>query len=1178
MKKTVFFVLLLGFFIYAYSQSIVINEFMSSNIATIADEDGDFPDWIELYNPENTTISLENYGITDDVNEPFKWIFPAVSLTSHNHLLVFASGKDRNELLNHWETIINWGNIWRYTVFDYEPPANWNELTYDDTDWLAGSSGFGYGDGDDTTFIDQTISAYIRKIFNITDLDNIMGAVLHVDYDDAFVAYLNGVEIARANIGEPGIPPAFDQTAADNHEAEIYQGGFPEIHEVNSDFLQAGDNVLAIQVHNISATSSDLTMIPFFTLMMNTPPINANGAPEILQLPTSQLHTNFKIQSNGETLMLSTPDGIVCDSLDTGYLPGDISRGRQPDGGEEWNYFEESTPGQSNSANGYQTAAQDPEYSFPGGFYESVISLAITGAAAGETIYYTMDGAEPDASSEIYNEPLAINQHTVIRSIILGEGILPSRIVTHSYFINLDTELPVISISSTPANFWDPNTGIYVLGYNASPDFPFYGANFWEDWERPINIEMFEQDGSLAFNIPAGVKIFGGWSRGLSQKSLSIFARGIYGASEINYQIFEDKQIDSFEAIVLRNSGNDWERTMFRDGLMSELVKDTNIDRQAYRAAAIFINGEYWGIQNIREKINEHFIAANHEGVDPDNIDLLSLNMEVLEGDNVRYMALINYIETHDMSEAASYEHIGTQMDLDNYLDYQVAEIYFDNTDWPGNNIKYWRPRTIDGKWRWIIYDTDFGFGIWNQWAYTYNTLAFALDPNGPFWPNPPWSTFLFRKLMENYQFEIDFVNRFADCLNSIFLADRAIGTINDIEAQILQDIPAHIARWNGNYGSIESVAQWNYYVQVLRDFAANRAVNVQSHIRQEFNLPGMAQLTLDIEPAEGGKIKINSIMPQQYPWTGSYFQQNPITLTAVPEPGFQFSGWEGITSQEITVTQTLTEDLSLMAIFEGAPFDSTLSLINEINYQSSDNFDPDDWVEVYNPHPDALDISFWQFKDENDEHIFEIPANTILNADEYLVLCKDTALFSSAFPHVTNYIGDFDFGLSGGGELIRLFDADGVLIDSVNYDDENGWNPLPDGNGNTLELIDPAYDNSLPESWQASLEYGTPGEHNSDGVSFDEDKLPQSELKLRNYPNPFNPATTISFTLEATQQVKINIYNIRGELVSELANETMPAGRHQIEFTGNEFASGIYFYQVEVPGISETRKMILLK
>ena len=258
--------------------------------------------------------------------------------------------------------------------------------------------------------------------------------------------------------------------------------------------------------------------------------------------------------------------------------------------------------------------------------------------------------------------------------------------------------------------------------------------------------------------------------------------------------------------------------------------------------------------------------------------------------------------------------------------------------------------------------------------------------------------------------------------------------------------------------------------------------------------------------------------------------------------------------------------------------------VINEINYHSSEDFDPEDWVELYNPSTEDLDISGWEFKDEDDEHIFIIPNNTILAGDEYLVLCNDSALFSSAFPGVANFIGNFDFGLSGGGEPIRLFDAEGTLIDSVDYDDEEGWPTLPDGFGNTLELIDPSFDNTLAESWQASLNHGTPGQVNSTGVSVEDEIVTAKNLNLNNYPNPFNPSTTISFNvLSGTHDTEISIFNIKGQKIKTLIKEKMTVDTHSVTWNGKDdsgrnVASGVYFYQLKNGSISDSKKMILMK
>ncbi len=326
-----------------FSQNIVVNEIMSSNKTTILDEDGDTPDWIEFFNPGNEPVNLAGYGLTDDTADLYKWIFPERTIDPQGYLLAFASGKNRTGQ-GQWETIINWGDNWRYFVPQEELPVNWRLPDFDDSGWDTGPSGFGYGDDDDATIIDPTMSVFIRKTFSVADLPEILDAVLHVDYDDGFVAYLNGQEIARANLGIPGIIPAFDLPATNVIEPLIYQGGYPGAFTVDPALLSPDINVLAIEVHNFDITSSDLTLIPFFSLLFASPPPNPSGTHPLLQLINPKLHTNFKISSSGENILLTSTSGVPVDYLQTGSLPADVSIGRQPDGSLNWVYFNEATP------------------------------------------------------------------------------------------------------------------------------------------------------------------------------------------------------------------------------------------------------------------------------------------------------------------------------------------------------------------------------------------------------------------------------------------------------------------------------------------------------------------------------------------------------------------------------------------------------------------------------------------------------------------------------------------------------------------------------------------------------------------------------------------------------------------------------------------------------------------
>jgi len=632
-----------------------------------------------------------------------------------------------------------------------------------------------------------------------------------------------------------------------------------------------------------------------------------------------------------------------------------------------------------------------------------------------------------------------------------------------------------------------------------------------------------------------------------------------------------------FEAITLRNSGNDWEYTMLRDGLMTGLVEEEDIEIQAFRPSIVYLNGIYWGIHNIREKSNEHFIEAN-TGVDSDNIDLLEWFGGVVHGDQHHFFEMIEFMETHAMSMDASYEYIKTQIDIENFITYQATQIFIDNRDWPGNNIKYWRPRTETGKWRWILYDTDFGFGIFESDAASFNTLEYATEANGPDWPNPPWSTFMLRRLLENDQFKHDFINRFCDMLNTVFQPTVIQDQLAEKVELINDEIVEHYQRWN-NYSN------WYSLIQIMENFAIQRQSYMRSHLQSYFQLTGMNTISLNVIPVNSGKIRINATVLDEFPWQGDYFSDIPLQLTAVPEPGYQFVGWEGLVSSIETITISLTQAQLINAIFEPINEESSPVVINEINYNSSQYFDVEDWVEILNRTDATIDISGWLIKDEDDTHMYEIPENTALESGCFLVICKNMESFQELFPDIDNCIGNMDFGFSSNGETIRLFDENENLIDFVPYNSEGDWPDEPDGNGATLELINPDYDNAIPQNWTASDGNGTPGSTNS--VLENEivtEILPEKITLYGNYPNPFNPTTSVVFALQKASNIALGIYNIKGQVVKTFLESKMSAGKHTIIWNGknnegDSVGSGIYFYRITTnESNSKTRRMILIK
>jgi hypothetical protein len=1159
-------------------QDLKINEVMSSNTFVLYDEDGDTPDWLEIINTGNTTINLSDYYLSDAPDELMKWQMPDINLAPNQPLLIYASGKDRVQTPLYWNTIIDLGDNWKYLVPTSEPSPSWKTFAFQETGWSEGPSGFGYGDNDDNTTVPSgTISVFVRKKFSVGDLESLKGIFLHMDYDDAFVAYINGTEVYRAGMGAAGSTVAFNSTAVFGHEANIYTGGKPPGFDI-SEFvylLNENENVLAVQVHNYNNTSSDLSLVPIMSLGYSTQPDYETKVSEYLEMPELFPHSNFKLSSSGETLYLTQSSGIVTDSVAYGIIPSNYSYGRDLNSIENWGYFTEPTPGKLNETPiATEIVKTEVQFSIPEMFVSLDAPLQLSGAADDELIYFTTDGAEPTLESRKYQGGILITGNMVIRARIFKDGALPGRISTRTYLIDEKPTLPVVSISTDPVNLWDNETGIYVLGDDYENRNPYFGANFWEDWEKPASVEMASNQGDLLFAQNCGIKIFGAWSRAHPQKSLAVFFRSEYGDPVLDgISLFKSKpHITSFKSFVLRNSGNDYGYTRFRDGMMTDLVKNMNTDIGAFEPVILYLNGEYWGEINLREKINEDYIENNH-GVDADEIDILESNAAVVEGSNQEYYELTDFINTNNLAVEENYKFVAEQIDIENFIDYQLSEIYFNNRDWPGNNIKYWKAQAEGGKWRWILYDTDFGFGIYGNEDYKLNTVEFALESNGPGWPNPPWSTLLLRKLMTNQSFRNKFVNRFADMLNTTFVGNHVVSKIDSIANIIEPEIERHYARWNTpSYGG------WSNAVRVMRTFAQSRVSYQRNHINDELVHSAIRDVKVSNVPAEAGKIKLNTIEVTGENWNGSYFGTIPITLTARAFRGHKFDRWEvnGVTMFDETITLDLKSTTTINAIYFEEVDDGNSIVINEINYNSMDEPGAGDWIELYNWGRVDLDISGWIFKDDDDSHQFVLPENTILKSDGYLVICRDSVSFLANHPEVHNQIGNFDFGLGSAGDAVRLFDTTGELVDSVLFGSDLPWPVEPNGAGPTLELREYQLENTNAESWKSSLVAGgTPGMVNSitTGNNYLTDGNSESHLEI--YPNPFHTQTIISLKNNGFEPTRISIYSMDGRLILNKQteeNEFVWRGENQ---AGQKVQPGMYICRVQSGNRLFTEKVV---
>lgn len=532
-----------------------------------------------------------------------------------------------------------------------------------------------------------------------------------------------------------------------------------------------------------------------------------------------------------------------------------------------------------------------PECDSSGGFYNSSLIVKLTNPDSNNRILYTTDGSEPSLASTLYDQPIIIENKTnnrnylseiptsprwkppidnifkgtVLRTIAINEKNEKSEELVRTFFVedvsNKKYTLPVIAITVNQKDFFGYNDGIYVLGKNFNDkdnyirkniplDLPWweYPSNYLSrgnDAERSAHIEFYNTDGKLGFESNIGVRINGNATRGYAQKSLRILFKKKYGQTELNYPLFSESTTHIFRSIILRNSGNDWDKTMFRDGLMQKLMKNTHVDIQEDRPSIVFINGEYWGIHNIRERFDENYLSNKYH-VSSDSITILELQGSLSYGKKSKadeFKKLLTFVKEHDLSVSTNYEFVKSKMDIESFSDFLIANIFYCNSDWPNNNVKFWCfnaenfssiSSIQDGRWHWMLYDTDWGFG-YNNLSTPSNNLLEKAKKTGSV-------GVLFKALIANTDFVMLFTQRFQTLLNSIFKTPHVISEINKMEQSFSPEMQEHIDRWRV-IGSLES---WQKNVEVLRDFASKRPKIQVEQINKFFDLKGDKKISIN--------------------------------------------------------------------------------------------------------------------------------------------------------------------------------------------------------------------------------------------------------------------------------------------------------------------------------------------
>ncbi len=610
------------------------------------------------------------------------------------------------------------------------------------------------------------------------------------------------------------------------------------------------------------------------------------------------LHTNFQLSKDGERIHLSDPQGILIDSVLYSVQSTDVSYGRVVDGSEPYVFMSAPSPGSSNGGPAYNGLVfHKPLFSTNGGLYNTSFELQLFSSFG--TVRYTLDGSVPSEASPTYDSPISIDSTMVVRARIFSSGLLPGKTITHSYFLDEDLDvraLPVVSISTEPGNFWSLDSGLYT-------------QNFLPEWEYPINIELFENDGNnrAVFNETAGVQIKGNNSWLFPQKIMGIYFKNDYGNKTVDYPIFAERDRNSFDHFVLRASGNDQGSTFFRDGLFQDLISD-NMDfpLQGFRAAAVYVNGEYLGLHNIRSKQNEAYFKHYYD-LGSGDYDLILNNGEVDEGDDVAFNELFDLLE-QDLSIEANYNAVEAVMDMDNLIDYFVSELWLSNRSW-GHNIKMWKAKVPGSKWRFVLKDIDRGF-----YGFDNNDIDYFTLPNiSP--TDYEYARVILRQLFLNQNFVDLFTARFADHLHTTFHPKRLQKFIDKFSSNIEAEIPYHLQVWGGastSYGdALPSQEYWYNELVDLNGFAVERATFMYSDLTTHFGLSPKSTLGTICLPPNSGHINLNNLKIPGEQWAAPYFQNKPINLTATSDVGYEFEGWSAATYETLISTGSIWKYLA---------------------------------------------------------------------------------------------------------------------------------------------------------------------------------------------------------------------------------------------------------------------------
>jgi hypothetical protein len=924
---------------------LFINEGSNKNYSVLPDEDGDYEDWIEIYNSGTTAIDLFNYSLSDN-STPGEWSFPHQIIQPNEYIIVFCSEKNRFASTPFTNVLID---------STFQPQPGWNTHYFTTPFFWDGVSNI-------VLNLCTYNSFYECNSIHSQSTTNFNSATIALNYPGSACGFSGGsnaqqrpnIRFNSSIIGTGTIQNGYyDYPSA---YSNWYEGARQQYLYSASELISAG-----LSPGNIDSLSFDViatcpTSLQFIELSMSNTGINSLS-PNFVPATGNFQHTNFKISSTGETIKLYNPSGTVVSALNVNCGPGyDISVGHFLDGSGTLKRFSSPTPGVSNNfsipSDGYAAA---PVFSINSGIFPSPISVTISDPNnPNATIYYTLDGSDPNENSSQWNgTPIYIFQSKILRARSYLNGLIPSTITSASYLFNVNHTTPIISLVSDPQNLFGP-TGMF--------DNPTL------DLLKTASVDYFDStlNHNLLFSQRAGIIMDGGWgARGKPQRPFRIkWDDGVLGEGPVYGNIIPDRTNRTiYSDFYLRNGSNLNLILPYKDGVQGKMMGEGTFNYySASRPVSLYVNGVYWGLYDLREKFNTEMFEI-YDGASENTIEILGstaqygFQLRAVEGDVQNFynsynnLIQLNPLDTSYWSQADQY------FDLNYLNDYWIGEVWMNNVDWvPGyNNIKIYRSDATNYRWRYCLMDLEYGLlpndystilGS-NELNCAHNYLSGLLnwpasDPNNP-------HVNIWMHSLQNERFKNYFINRFADQMNTVYLPSRLLEIENDMFNRTVSEMANEYERWGDPNNVQAQVDAFYQYHLIFQEDLVCRPENMRNHIQTNFNLPQQVNVQLNVYPQNAGKIEISTITPNIYPWNGIYFDGVPIQLEAQAEPGYQFSHWEANNLISDTTNAIFLDTLTNNSVNFIAHFISTVDLV-EI---------PNSSILIYpNPTKDILHIT----------------------------------------------------------------------------------------------------------------------------------------------------------------------------------------------------------------------------